>query len=81
MRFPGIYHEEVRRLYGEIGHLTDMGRVCLGTSLHIIALQIGEVDELIVEDAIHAAYGKLLIDAVDRGLDVFLTLIEIVLVN
>ena len=81
VRLPRIYHEQIRGLHGEVGHLTDMGRVGLGTSLYIIRLQVVQIDHLIIPDTIHAAYGELLVDTVDGGLDVFLTLIEIVLID
>ena len=58
-----------------------MGRVGLGTSLHIVGLKVVDVDTLVIEHAIETIYRKLLIDAVDSGLDVFLTLIEIIFIN
>ena len=81
MLLPGIANEEVGGLYGEVGEFADMSGVGLSTSFHIVCLKIVDVDALVVEHAIEAIYRKLLIDAVDGGLDIFLALIEIVSVD
>ena len=58
-----------------------MGGIGLCTCLHIIALQVINVDALVVEHAIESVNRKLLIDAVDGSLNIFSTLIEIISVN
>ena len=78
---PGITNEEVGGLHGKVGKLADMGRVGLCTSLHVVGLQVVDVDALVVEHAVETVYRKLLIDTVDGGFDVFLALIEVVSVN
>ena len=58
-----------------------MGGVGLCSGLHIVGLKVVDVDTLVVEHTIESVYSKLLIDTVDGGLDVFLTLIEVVFVD
>jgi hypothetical protein len=57
-----------------------MGGVGLGTGLHIVRLKVVDINALVIEHTIETIYRKLLVDAVDGGLDVFPTLIEVVLV-
>lgn len=58
-----------------------MCRVCLCPSLHIVSLQVIDIDTLVIEHPIEAIYREFLIDTIDGSLYIFLTLIEIVLIN
>ena len=81
MLLPGVTYEEVRGLHSEIRQLANMGRVGLCTSLHIVCLQIVDIDALIIEHAVETIDCELLIDAVDSGLDILLALVEVLPVD
>ena len=81
MLLPCITNEEVGGLHGEVGQLTDMGGVSLRACLHIVGLQVVDIDTLIIEHAIEAIHRKLLIDTINGGLDILLAAIEVLLVN
>ena len=68
-------------MHGEVRQFADMGGIGLCASLHIIALQVVDVDALVVEHTIESVYRKLLIDAVDGGFYVLLTAIKIIPVD
>ena len=80
MFLPGIAYKEVSGLHGEVRQLTDMGGIGLCSGLHIVRLKVIDIDALVIEHAIEAVYRKLLVNAVDGGLDVFPAQIEVVLV-
>ena len=81
MLFPSVAYEEVRGLHGEVRQFTDMGRISLGTSLHIVGLKVVDVDALVVEHTVETVNCKLLVDTIDSGLNVFFTLVEVVSVD
>ena len=58
-----------------------MGGVSLRSSLHIVGLQIVDVNALVVKHTIEPINGKLLIDAVNGSLNIFLALVEVVSIN
>ena len=79
--FPGITNEEVSGLNGKVAEFADVSGVCLSTCLHIVGLQVVEIDTLVVEHTIESVNSKFLINTIDSSLDIFLALIEIFLVN
>ena len=58
-----------------------MCRVGLCASLHIVGLQIVDINALVIEHTIEPIYGELLIDTIDGSLDVLLATIEVILVD
>ena len=81
MFFPCIAYKEVGWLYGEIRQFTDMGRVGLCTRFDVIRLQIIKVDALIIIHTIEAVDGECLVNTINGSLNIFLALIEIILVD
>ena len=81
MLIPGVDDKEVGRLNGEVADLADMSRIGVGSGLYIIGLKITEIDTLVVEHTIESVNSKFLINTIDSSLDIFLALIEIILVD